>query len=145
MGETITPARRAAKAAWMRAYRARTAPPRPSRPPRQAKYRCPVVSIEQRFWAYVDVSGECWMWTGGKHHFGYGIFHTTARSSVLTHRFAWEFENGPIPDGMYVLHHCDNPPCVRPDHLWLGTREENNRDRDLKGRSYRGRRLPLAS
>ncbi len=56
----------------------------------------------------------------------------------MTHRVAWEDANGPVPDGKCVLHKCDNPPCCNPEHLFLGTREENNADRDAKGRTAKG-------
>ncbi len=60
-------------------------------------------------------------WVGGRH--------------VRAHRYAWEMANGPVPDGLAVLHHCDNPPCVNPAHLFLGTLGDNNKDRARKGRT----------
>lgn len=60
------------------------------------------------------------------------------RAQALAHRAAWEDEHGPIPPGQCVLHRCDNPPCVNPDHLFLGTKGDNNRDRSAKGRTYNG-------
>ncbi len=99
-------------------------------------------SFSERFWSYVDKSpgqgpkGECWTWTGGTSGAdGYGTFKINAKDSMAAHRVAWELEHGPIPEGMCVLHRCDNPPCVRC--LFLGTRNDNNQDRDRKGRSYR--------
>jgi hypothetical protein len=83
------------------------------------------------FWSRVDRSAECWVWTGGTVGGGYGRF---GRGKVLAHRHAWEITNGPIPDGLDVLHRCDNPPCVRPDHLFLGTHTDNMRDMFTKGR-----------
>ena len=78
----------------------------------------------------------CWEFQGSRNRMGYGHFGGETRgSSVLAHRAAWTVANGPIPEGMCVLHRCDNPPCVRPDHLWLGTRLDNNRDMYAKGRN----------
>ncbi len=81
----------------------------------------------------------CWEWTRAKTHDGYG--HMTYRlgisskaGSVLAHRLAYEITKGPIPAGMYVCHHCDNPPCVRPDHLFLGTQRDNVYDSIAKRR-----------
>jgi hypothetical protein len=94
------------------------------------------VTTEERFWAKVDKSGECWVWTGTtKERFGlrYGYFYANGKN-VRAHRLAAEMKHGPIPEGMVVCHRCDNPPCVRPDHLWIGTRSENQTDMWLKGR-----------
>jgi hypothetical protein len=97
--------------------------------------------FDTRFWskvAYVDGDG-CWEWTasrvgpdrpGG----GYGQFWCAERKTQLkAHRVAWEQKNGPIPDGMLVCHRCDNPGCVRPDHLFLGTPKDNMVDMVQKG------------
>lgn len=83
--------------------------------------------------------GECWEWTGGRAKFGHGrvfIGHRTRRP--MAHRMSWEAFHGPIPDNLCVLHSCDNPPCIRPGHLFLETKTENNTDRDTKGRTFRG-------
>lgn len=78
----------------------------------------------------------CKIWTGKTDNFGYGKYtEQGTRKTKLAHRVAWEEANGPIPDGMCVLHECDNPPCVNDEHLFLGTREDNNKDRTVKGRS----------
>lgn len=92
-----------------------------------------------RFWARVDKSGECWVWTGAALPAGYGRWKGAHRL-VYAHRFSWELANGPIPDGMLVCHRCDNPPCVRPDHLFLGTPTDNIRDMNAKGRGRAGDR-----
>ena len=85
------------------------------------------------FWAGLDRSGDCWIWTRERYPSGYGVL-TRAGLRVKAHRLAWELTYGPTPDGLLVLHHCDNPPCVRPAHLFLGTQADNVRDMDAKGR-----------
>jgi hypothetical protein len=102
-----------------------------------------------RFWTKVDKAGPipphcpelgpCWGWTASKSHDGgYGKFRFNGRK-VAAHRFAWEIERGPIPDGdgyhgTCVLHRCDNKSCVRPSHLVLGTQHDNIIDMAAKGR-----------
>lgn len=106
-------------------------------------------TTESRFWAKVDETavrrldlGECWEWTGRRNPKGYGV--TSAGGRLwYAHRFSWAMCVGDIPADTCVLHHCDNPPCVRPSHLWLGTRADNNRDMAQKGRSSGGARVPL--
>lgn len=90
--------------------------------------------IAARFWDKVDMSGECWVWTAATNRNGYGVFSGRTR---LAHRMAWKEVNGAIPRGLFVCHHCDNPPCVRPEHLFLGTCADNVRDMLLKGRAKR--------
>ena len=95
------------------------------------------VPMRDRFMAKVRQEGECLVWTGCRHGQGYGMFSTGRtgdRKMSYAHRVAYELENGPVPDGMFVCHHCDNPPCVDPSHLFLGTHLDNVRDRDAKGR-----------
>lgn len=90
------------------------------------------------FWGCVDrSSGDngCWPWLRGRHTFGYGEFTLNEKSSAPAHRIAWELINGPIPDGLFVLHSCDNPPCVNPKHLFLGTQMDNMQDMIQKGRA----------
>lgn len=86
----------------------------------------------QRFWSHVDKSGECWIWRGGTRN-GYGHFWLRPRG-VRAHRFAYILMHGPIPDEIKVLHSCDNRPCVRHDHLFVGTPVDNMRDARNKGR-----------
>ena len=90
---------------------------------------------EERFWPKVEKTDECWLWTASRYKSGgYGQF-TVDSLGIRAHRFAYELLVGPIPSGMCVLHRCDNPPCVRPDHLFLGTQHDNAKDRTAKGRT----------
>lgn len=117
-----------------------------------------VKSLQERFWAKVNKTNECWVWTGSTFRKGgYGYFLANAtrteRLARQSHRVAWELATGmPIPDDMVIGHICDNPPCVRNDergtyvvgdsilprvgHLFLGTVEDNRLDMMAKGRSY---------
>lgn len=79
-----------------------------------------------RFWAKVDKSGECWNWTGYVMPTGYGQFGVSKRDIVLAHRFAYTVTVGDIPEGLVLDHICHNRKCVRPDHLRLATRKQNN-------------------
>jgi hypothetical protein len=98
-------------------------------------------SKEERFWAKVNRRGpdECWEWQGGRSSgYPHGILGSGPRGAVVheyAHRVSWEIHNGPVPEGRNVLHHCDNPPCVNPRHLYVGTIADNNLDRDVRGRS----------
>lgn len=87
------------------------------------------------FWSKVAKAGanDCWPWTGCRMRSGYGQ-HSANGCRVLAHRRAWELTNGPIPAGKYVCHHCDNPSCCNPAHLFLGTQTDNMRDAAGKGR-----------
>lgn len=102
---------------------------------------------EERFWEKVDKSGDCWTWTGHRIKRGYGQFSLTVaepkvrRSPVKAHRYSWQLHHGQIPKEMWVLHRCDNPPCVRPDHLFLGTSLDNIADKVRKGRQAKGEGL----
>ena len=79
--------------------------------------------------------GECWTWTGSIAPDGYGRFRSAHRGPMVgAHRAAWEFASGPIPEGAWVLHRCDNPPCCNPAHLFLGDVQANHDDMHAKGR-----------
>lgn len=91
------------------------------------------------WWRYVRVDPDsCWLWSGTRNNKGYGMLTIKRRPSkwnFLAHRISWEAFFGPIPTGMLVLHRCDTPLCVRPDHLFLGTHTDNMRDCHAKGRN----------
>lgn len=90
---------------------------------------------KQRFMSRVSPEAltGCWLWTGAMQH-GYGKIRVVMKD-VRAHRASWEIHNGPIPDGMCVLHKCDTPLCVNPAHLFLGTQQENIADKQSKGRT----------
>jgi hypothetical protein len=96
-----------------------------------------------RFWSNVDKTGTCWVWTGARNvrRMGYGATSLGGKNTPA-HRASWRLTNGEIPSGMFVCHRCDNPPCVRPDHLFLGTHGENMRDMMSKNRYAKHRDLP---
>lgn len=92
---------------------------------------------QERFWSQVDKSGECWVWTGTRTRDGYGKigYRVDGRYlSLRAHRVSWALHRGPVPKGRSVLHHCDNPACVRPEHLYLGSQADNMRDLRVRGR-----------
>jgi hypothetical protein len=90
--------------------------------------------LKKRFWAKVQRSNGCWLWTGSKNQSGRGMFRVGRRTSAAN-RVAWELAHGPIADGLCVCHKCDVPSCVNPEHLWLGDHLENMADREEKGRN----------
>jgi len=90
-----------------------------------------------RFWAKVDKSGECWEWTAFKDDCGYGCFGLNGRRE-RAHRVALILDGVDIPLGMCVCHHCDNPGCVNPDHLFIASHTENMKDMKNKGRGING-------
>lgn len=97
----------------------------------------PRLSDVDRFWQYVQKGDGCWLWTSNRHWKGYGQFSYKGKP-IYAHRLSWIITSGNIPDGLLVCHRCDNPSCVRPDHLFLGTPEDNTRDMYVKGRARPG-------
>lgn len=95
----------------------------------------------EQFWAKVEKTETCWLWTGDKDSKGYGRVRRRALAArtVSAHRYSWLISSGEIPVGMCVLHRCDNPRCVRPSHLFLGTHQDNVTDMWKKGRGNPGR------
>lgn len=84
-------------------------------------------TLKERFFYKVEKTDSCWNWIGGKYSNGYGCMFV-GRKLTGAHRVSWMVHNGAIPSGMQILHRCDNPPCVNPDHLFLGSQLENIRD-----------------
>ncbi len=102
--------------------------------------------LMKRFLEKVNKTSSCWLWTGAKQHpkrsqpIGYGVMlvRPRPRYAMLAHRLSWELFRSPVPDALRVLHKCDNPPCVNPDHLFLGTQGDNMEDCVSKGRKEKG-------
>lgn len=94
-------------------------------------------NLTKRFFKHVKKTSTCWLWIGNKIKSGYGLFSIDGKR-FYAHRVSWTIENGTIPFGKNILHRCDNPPCVRPGHLFDGTQRDNSIDMLSKkrGRSY---------
>lgn len=109
---------------WMDRYNIARRPPRPR-----------TRLLADRFWEKVNIGlpDECWEWTAYRNQDGYGMIHIS-RGVTHAHRVAWELANGPIPQDMSVCHHCDNPSCCNPDHLYVGTQADNMQDMSKRGR-----------
>lgn len=98
-------------------------------------------SIEERFWARTDKKSkdECWLWQAMRTKYGYGVISNGEGFKVRAHRYSWELHNNlKIPKGMVIRHTCDNPPCVNPGHLLLGTQGENVQDMVDRRRQQKG-------
>jgi hypothetical protein len=107
----------------------------------RVKRRNSLEVVALRFWRRVEKSEACWRWTGPvRGNNGYGAFHYLGRP-ISAHQFSWALHCGPVPAGLCVLHRCDNPVCVNPAHLFLGTHADNMADRDAKGRLAHGERV----
>lgn len=93
-----------------------------------------------RFWSHVRVGGrlECWEWQAGLRCGGYGVFVLRHGKTLPSHRFIWSEIHGEIPKGLNICHKCDNPRCVNPRHLFIGTQYDNIQDQIRKGRMVRG-------
>lgn len=103
--------------------------------------RAVVPPIAARFASFHTVGDGCWVWQGSKNRDGYGLFmrdgrRRPGRRCERASRVSWELHRGPIPRGLWVLHKCDNPSCVNPDHLFLGTVQDNVADMMRKGRHF---------
>lgn len=90
-------------------------------------------SLKCRFLSFIQKTENCWLWMGGKNRRGYGKFQNGYKT-IIASRMAYELFKGPLEDKKLVCHTCDNPPCVNPDHLWLGTNRDNQLDSIKKGR-----------
>jgi hypothetical protein len=90
---------------------------------------------------FVKTEAGCWEWQGGKTGDGYGIIRLQGKQ-IRVHRLAYTLDRGPIGEGLFVCHSCDNPKCCNPDHLWLGTSADNIKDCISKGRWTNGKEKP---
>ena len=93
--------------------------------------------FQNRFWPKVNKTSTCWNWTASMDKWGYGYIYLAKRKVLKAPRASWMIANGEITGGLHVLHFCDNPSCVNPDHLFLGTNLQNMQDKMRKGR-WRG-------
>ncbi len=93
--------------------------------------------IKKRFWAKVNKTESCWIWTASKNKAGYGFFWPTAERWIGAHRYSYYLANGKFDQMKFVCHSCDNPSCVNPNHLFLGSNSDNIKDASIKGRLYK--------
>lgn len=102
-----------------------------------------------KFWLFCKRSteDECWEWSGSRLKNGYGVlnYRSGKQRKIYAHRLSWEIHNGSIHNGFFILHRCDNPPCVNPGHLFLGTQGDNMRDMFAKGRRTHLENMPRGS
>ncbi len=103
------------------------------------------IKILQRFWKFIDVccGYPCWIWKGSRDQAGYGHFQINGKI-CKAHRFSYEQKYGEIPPGLYICHHCDNPSCVNPRHLFVDTQNGNIKDKVKKDRQTKGEKAPTA-
>jgi hypothetical protein len=101
----------------------------------------PVETLKDRFLSHVAKKNnkDCWLWIGNKNKLGYGKIWNLGKH-VPTHRMSWMIYKGKIPKGLFICHHCDNPSCVNPEHLFLGTAKDNHDDCISKNRIAFGKR-----
>lgn len=103
------------------------------------------LSEVERFWMLVEKTDGCWLWRGGLVRGGYGRFGPKDKTAYRAHRYSWMLAHGEMPESsLDVCHKCDTPACVRPDHLFLGTRRDNMQDARAKGRVNHGETHPTA-
>lgn len=98
-------------------------------------WRTRKIPMPAKFWLKVRISPwkSCWEYTGKLGHYGHGIFKL-GQKRFQAHRVAWELVNGLIPNGKFICHKCDNPPCCNPDHLYVGDAKTNGRDSSIRNR-----------
>lgn len=98
-------------------------------------------TYKERFFEKIDVKGpdDCWLWKGSKDQKGYGIFRDTPAHTIRSHRYMYMLELGEIPEKMLICHKCDNPSCVNPAHLFIGTDADNMIDMVKKNRHSSGK------
>jgi hypothetical protein len=97
-----------------------------------------VEAVLKKFASLIRIQNECWEWTGRLNQYGYGRMKFQGKRGVRTHRISYMLFCGEIPEGIFVCHHCDNPSCVNPEHLFLGTHDDNNKDKCRKNRQPAG-------
>lgn len=105
-----------------------------------ARSRAPRAPWQHRFHSYVDKRepDECWNWTAALDARGYGVFNNGSPTVRKAHRLAYELANSPIPKGRVICHHCDNPACCNPKHLYAGTQADNGQDMAARSRGTVG-------
>jgi hypothetical protein len=112
----------------------------------RGRYGPTPLPIEQRFEKHFipEPNSGCWLWCASSDPFGYGRLYGKGETTYKAHRVSWEIYNGPIPEGLFVLHKCDVASCVNPRHLYCGTNQDNTNDCCKKKRQAYGERQPGA-